>query len=276
VSRDPETPLAGRRVLVTRAEEKGDRFGELLSQLGAQVVQVPLVRFEEPDSWRRFDAAVAQLGKFQRILFTSGTAVDRFFERLQGIRGSTRLPQGMRLMAVGPKTAQAVARWGQPAAEVAKAYRAEGILAILPGDEVKGQEILFPRAQEARELLVEELARRGAHVCVVPVYRTRPVEESRELLRNALQSSGIDLATFTSASAVRSCAELLGEKPFASLMRGVVVACLGEVTAQAARTAGLHPEIVPARSTLEELADAIAGHYRAACQESARSESPLA
>jgi uroporphyrinogen III methyltransferase / synthase len=253
-------PLSGRRILVTRAEEGGSRLGRLLEERGAEVLQVPLVRFEDPDSWQALDAALARIDSFQHLLFTSANAAHRFFERLRGHAPAGKLPDTLRITVVGPKTAQAVARWGHGADRVAEVFRAEGILEELPEGEVTGCEILFPRAQEAREFLVEELARRGARVTLVPVYRTVPVEESRQPLLQVLRKRRVDFVTFTAASAVRHFVDFLGAAEVPSLMREVKVACLGEVTADAARSQGLHPHIVPARSTLEDLAEAIAEH----------------
>jgi len=262
VSETAHRPLSGRRILVTRAEEKGSRFGRLLEELGAEVLQVPLIRLEDPDSWEPLDAALARIASFEHLLFTSATAADRFFERFRRQATPGEFPETLRITVVGPRTAQAVARWGHGVERVAEVFRAEGMLDALPESEVAGREILFPRAQEARELLVEELTRRGARVTVVPVYRNVLVEASRQPLLKALHGGRVDVVTFTAASAVRHFIGLLGSAELASLMQGVKVACLGEVTADEVRARGLQPGILPARSTLEDLADAIAEHYR--------------
>jgi len=255
-------PLAGRRILVTRAEEKGNRFGRLLEERGAEVLQVPLIRLEDPDSWEPLDSALTRLATFHHLLFTSANAVDRFFERLRRQGATGNFPETLSITAVGPRTAQAVARWGHGVDRVAQAFRAEGILDALSELELAGREILLPRAQEARQLLVEELTRHGARVTVVAVYRNVLVDESRQPLLKALRRGSVDVATFTAASAVRHFVELAGAAELPSLMRDVKVACLGEVTADEARTLGLEPQIVSARSTLEDLAEAIAEHYR--------------
>jgi len=254
-------PLAGRRILVTRAEEKGNRFARLLEERGAEVLQVPLIRLEDPDSWEPLDSALTRLASFHHLLFTSANAVDRFFERLRRQGAAGNLPDTLSITAVGPRTAQAVARWGHGVDRVARAFRAEGILDALSDLELASREILLPRAQEARQLLVQELTRRGARVTVVAVYRNVLVEESRQPLLKALRGGSVDVATFASASAVRHFVQLAGAGEVLSLMRDVKVACLGEVTADEARTLGLDPQIVSARSTLEDLVEAIAEHY---------------
>jgi uroporphyrinogen III methyltransferase / synthase len=255
----PETGRrVGRKVLVTRAEEGEDRLSALLSARGAEVIHVSLVRFADPPSWEPLRSAIARLERFDRALFTSATAVDRFFARLPELGHSNGLPDRIRVSAVGPKTAAALKRAGCRDVQHAATYRAEGLLDLLPESEVAGQEILFPRALEARELLVDELRRRGATICRVPVYRTVIADENRDALLAALRSRAVQVIAFTSASALRHFTQLAGTAGSRQLLQGVRVACLGEVTAQAARELDIFPEIVPSQATLEDLAAAIA------------------
>src|SRR4029450_4699176 len=256
MSESPSRPLKGRRILITREESKSSEFGCMLEERGASVLSIPLIRFVDPDSWEALDQAFLRLGRFQILLFTSATAGERFFDRLHRTAPDGKLPGTISVATVGPKTARAVARHGLEASWVAESFRAEGLLQKLADEKVAGAEILFPRAQEAREILIEDLERRGARVTLAPVYRTLPGDESREPLLSALTSGELDVVTFTSASTVRSFVEMAGNSDIvAASMRGVAVACLGEITAEAARSKGLAPAIVPARSTLEDFAD---------------------
>lgn len=253
----PTGALSGKKVLVTRAGEGEDRLTELLSAQGAEVIHIPLIRFEDPPSWEPFMEAAARLESFDRALFTSATAVDRFFARLHEFRHLDGLPDRIRVAAVGPKTAAALERAGCPNVQHAATYRAEGLLDLLPESEVAGQEILFPRALEARELLVDELRRRGAKVCLVPVYRTVVESRSGPRLIELLGEHRLDVATFTSASIIHHFVDLVGVERCASLLRDVKVACLGGVTAQAALDRGIRPDILPPHATLEDLVGAI-------------------
>jgi uroporphyrinogen III methyltransferase/synthase len=256
VSRAPSGPLAGKRILVTRAEEGAGGLAALLAAQGAEILHIPLLRFVDPPSWEPLREAAARLESFDRALFTSATAVERFFAHLLEFTGSGRLPAGIRVSAVGPRTAAALERAGCRQVQHAASYQAEGLLELLPESEVAGREILFPRALEARELLLEELRRRGARICLVPVYRTAIASENRDKLLAALATCP-EVVTFTSASSVRHFVELVGPAQTASLLRGVKIACLGQVTAQAARDRDINPDIVPPNATLEVLAGEI-------------------
>ena len=95
----PAKPLAGRRILITRAREKERSFGTLLEELGAEAVQIPLVRIEDPESWRELEEALARLENYQRIVFTSATAVHRFFARLRS--AGVSLPAALAITKIG-------------------------------------------------------------------------------------------------------------------------------------------------------------------------------
>ena len=94
---------------------------------------------------------------------------------------------------------------------------------------------------------------------VAPVYRTVRADENREALVSALER-GVDMVTFTASSAVRHFMDLLGPKA-TELMRGVGVACIGRITADTARSRGLCPDVIPDRSTIPDLAEAVSGFF---------------
>jgi uroporphyrinogen III methyltransferase/synthase len=252
-------PLAGRRILITRSPEQAGDFAALLREQGAEVIQVPLIRFDPPDSWEAADRAIDRIDAYSLVLFTSSNAVDFFLRRLRA-RG---VPPGAlsraTLAAIGPKTARELEKNGLPVRLIPERFVAEGLLESLEGDGVEGKEVLIPRAQEAREVLVEELERKGARVTVAPVYRTVPARENRELLVSSLRD-GVDMVTFTASSTVRHFLDLLGSEAI-RLTRGVRVACIGQITGETARAGGLSPDVVPERSTVADLATAIREYY---------------
>jgi uroporphyrinogen III methyltransferase/synthase len=175
--------------------------------------------------------------------------------KVKGVEPAALAPSP--LAAVGPKTADAVRRKGLRVEVVPGEFVAEGLLAALKGRSVEGSEILIPRAQEAREVLVEELEKRGARVTVAPVYRTVRADESRGPLISALEK-GVDMVTFTASSTVRHFMDLLGPGA-GDLLRGAGIACIGRITADTARERGLAVDLVPRKSTVADLAEAIAG-----------------
>jgi uroporphyrinogen III methyltransferase/synthase len=140
---------------------------------------------------------------------------------------------------------------------VAADFRAEGLMAAFPLN-LGGTRILFPRAEAAREILPQELRRRGATVDIVVVYRTIK-GQGMEKIRAILSETNIDCVVFTSSSTVRFMAEALGED--LAMLQKTAVAVIGPITRSAAEAIGLHPAIEPQAATAADLAEAIQNYF---------------
>jgi uroporphyrinogen III methyltransferase/synthase len=255
-------PLFGKRVLVTRAKEQAAELAEKLAASGAEPVEAPTIRIVPPADWTVVDRAISDVGTYQWVIFTSVNGVARFMTRL-GVNGlDARCLAGRQVCCIGPRTAQELEKFGVKADVIPADYQAEGVITALGGLGLKQMRVLIPRAEVARELLPDELRARGAHVDVVPVYRTITPSTDGEGWRRQLMDGQIDVVTFTSSSTVRNFIGLLGGvdhvKP---ILRSVVVACIGPITAKTAEECGLTISIVPGENTIPALVDAIVRYY---------------
>lgn len=248
-------PLFGRRILVTRSRDKASTLIEQLEEHGAEVIEFPTIAFIPPESWAPLDAAIGRIGEYRWILFTSVNGVRFFWERLESAHKDTRSLGDVKIAAIGPATAEALRRHGVQADLVPTQFQAEGLCAAL-GENLTDVRILIPAATGAREILPQELTRRGAQVDVVPTYRTIAPHEDTERVCALLRERALDIITFTSSSTVQHFCRALGEEA-ASLLRGVQVACIGPLTAAAARTQGLSVDILARENTLPALVEAI-------------------
>ena len=254
-------PLSGRVIVVTRALEQAGRFGALLEEAGARVLSVPTIAIEPPPSWAALDAALAAAGACQWVIFTSVNGVEMVRRRLAETGRGAEALRGPRVAAIGPATAEAIRRWGLAPEIVPDEYVAEGLVERLRALVRPGDRVLLPRAAEARDVLVRELSAMGAAVNEVVAYRTRPGVEGAAALTAALEAGSVDVVTFTSSSTVRHFAALFAAGELPRLMQGVLVACIGPVTASTAAEHGLRTAIAPAEYTIPALARAIALHF---------------
>ncbi|MDE3154144.1 MAG: uroporphyrinogen-III C-methyltransferase [Acidobacteriota bacterium] len=262
-----ERPLFGRRIAVTRPREQAAELVDRLESLGAETIEVPLIRIEPPDDYGPLDEACRQAGSFGWIVFTSANGVDAFFERLLAGPGDTRDLKGVRLCAIGPATAERLGRFGLKVDLMPTEYRAEAVVeALAAAGPLDGVRVLLPRADIARELLATELRRLGADVTEVKAYRTVALEPGTgdvpDVYRMLLDRQ-IDVVTFTSASTVRSFVKTIGAEPAADLLQTTLVAAIGPVTADAAAQYNIRTAIMPADYTVPALVDAIVAHYAA-------------
>jgi uroporphyrinogen III methyltransferase/synthase len=251
--------LAGRRVIVTRARAQAGELVRLLEERSAEVLVCPVIRFEDPDDWGPADAAIASIRDYDWVVFTSRNGVDRFFARLASRGLDARALADACVAAVGPATASALERHGIATDLVPNERVAEGLLAALEArGPVRGLSVLIPRAQEAREVLPDELAARGAKVDVAPVYRTVGEGAAPEPVREALAGGSADAILFTSASTVKRFAALFAPSPLKEVLAGVMAASIGPVTSDAARELGLCVAVEPDEYTTPALVDALA------------------
>jgi uroporphyrinogen III methyltransferase/synthase len=254
-------PLFGKRILVTRAREQASEFARRLEAAGAEVVEYPAIAILPPESFQPLDAAIGRLREFSWLILTSVNGVRFFWERLLAAGKDSRALAGLKIAAIGPATAKALASHGIRADVVPSEFKAEGLLEALAGEAISGVGVLIARAAEAREILPETLRARGARVEVVPAYRTVKNAEDAAALRAMLQEKAIHVVTFTSSSTVTNFLELAGPEP-ARLLDGVLVASIGPVTAETAARHGIVSQILTDRYTIPALVEALVAHFR--------------
>ncbi len=241
--------LEGRRVMVTRAAAARDLLVDMLEERGARAIRVPAIELI-PAHNDVLDSAIDELadGHFEWVLFTSRTGVEVLTDRLaaRGMDGATlRASVG----AVGEGTARALADAGIEAALVPETFTTEALAQAMPQGSGR---VLLPRADIAGDELEAALEARGWTPVRVAAYRTVfPQRRSAEVVRD-LKNSGVDAITFTSASTVEGLRRMLGSwqdlpKPPPK------IACIGPVTASAAREAGLDVDAVATPHTIEGL-----------------------
>ncbi len=256
-------PLFGHRVLVTRPAHQRDELEMLLRDEGAEPVAIPAIRIEPPADPAPLRRAVENADGYRWAVFTSANGVRAFFDEVARQRRDARVLGNARVCAIGPATADALRAHGIVADVIPEEFRGEGAaLAIAETDpHLDGAAVLLPRAAVARDALPRMLSERGAKVDVVPAYETvGPSEDDAMALRDAIHRRLVDVLTFTSPSTVREVAAALGEHADA-VASGFTVACIGPVTAEAARERGWPVHVTPAEYTARGLVDALRVHF---------------
>ncbi len=259
-ARQAHRPLGGTRVLITRPRSQAADFASALRGLGADPVIVPIIEIAPPEDDGPLAEACAAVSSFDWIVFTSANGVDAMMPRLA--RHDHPLG-GARAVAVGPATTARLARHGVKVDLIPADHRAEAAAAeLIAAHDLAGARVLLPRASLATAELPDALRAAGADVTDVVAYRTVPVADTGDVdLAGMLDRRALDVVTFTSPSAVRALAALLGgPERTAALLAGTHVASIGPVTTRALRTLGLNADITPQRATVAALVDAIARH----------------
>ena len=252
-------PLFGWRVLVPRTKEQSAELSSQLRSFGAVPEEVPTISVEPPRNPQQMDKAVRGLveGRYEWVAFTSVNAVKAVREKFDEYGLDARAFSGLKVAAVGEKTAEAVATWGiRPDLVPSGEQSARGLLEDWPPfDEVLDpiNRVFLPRADIATETLVAGLVKLGWEVDDVTAYRTVRAAPPPAPTREAIKSGKFDAVLFTSSSTVRNLVGIAG-KPHAA----TVIACIGPATAKTAQEHGLRVDVLSGAPSAPALVAALA------------------
>lgn len=252
-------PLFGWRVLVPRTKEQAASLSMRLRSFGSEPEEVPTISVEPPRNPQQMDKAVRGLveGRYEWIAFTSVNAVRAVREKFEEYGLDARAFSGLKIAAVGEKTAASLADWGLRADLVPSGEQsARGLLEDWPPfDELLDpiNRVFLPRADIATENLVAGLVDLGWEVDDVTAYRTVRAAPPPAPTREAIKSGKFDAVVFTSSSTVRNLVGIAG-KPHTS----TIIAVIGPATAKTAEEHGLRVDVMAPNPSVEELAEALA------------------
>jgi uroporphyrinogen III methyltransferase / synthase len=235
-------PLAGLRIVVTRARPQASGLAATLTDLGAIVTRAPAIAIHP------VEVELPDLRGYDLVCLTSVNGVDRLFELVRDARSLA----GPTIAAIGPGTAERLRTHGIVADVVPARAVGEGLLEAVAGLDARRAIVL--RAREGRDVLPDGLRERGVEVDVVTLYETRPEPLDEETRAAVL---GADWITFTAGSAVRSLVAAVGGAQ--ALRGGPKLASIGPITSGALREAGLEPDLEAAEHTPDGLVAALVG-----------------
>jgi len=244
-------PLFGQKIVVTRAREQAGTLAWHLHSLGAEVIELPTISIQAASDYAALAAAIANLRSYSWLIFTSANGVRFFLDRLDASGSDLRAIRG-RICAIGPATREALERFHLKVDVVAEQYVAEGLLDALAGYDLNGANVLIARAAVARDLLPNELARRGARVDVVEAYRTVAPPGLPQHAAEVL-AGGPRWITFTSSSTVQNLVDAVGSEA----LRNVRAASIGPVTSATLRKFGIPIAVQASAYTVAGLVEAI-------------------
>jgi len=257
-------PLAGCRVLVSRAKKQGGALSSALRELGCEVIEIPFIQIRRPRSYQPLDRALRNLTGYDWLILTSVNGVDALFERMAKKRVPPSALAPLKIAAIGPATRKAIEQRGLAVTVTPKEYVAESVVSVLRR-RVKNKHVLLVRARVARDVIPRELRTAGASVGVIEAYETVVPQSSAKRLRTLLANERRrpHAITFTSSSTVRNFVQLMGLRHARAALKksaphkGVHSASIGPVTSATLREFGLPVDIEAAEYTVPGLIKAI-------------------
>ena len=251
-------PLFGKRVLVTRARSQASRLAAGLIELGAVVIECPVIKSTSLEDTTELDDALANLNRYEWVAFASPNGVKQSFDRINRLGLDSRAFANCKIAAVGPATVKALEEQGIIADLTPETFTAEGLVdAFQSVYEAPKSAVVF-KSDIGRETIPKGLRQLGADVTEVAAYRTVLAEDSESTARAAFQK-GIDVVTFTSSSTVKNLRCLL-DADVTQINKSVVV-CMGPVTASTAESFGIEVDIIPKEQSIPGILAAIHEYF---------------
>lgn len=263
-------PLAGRRIVVTRARAQAGGLAGRIEELGGEVIEFPTIEIQPPESFAALDAAITRIAVYDWLIFTSVNGVEQFLTRFDRSGKSLTELQSKRVAAIGPPTAERLKGAGISSCLVPEQYQAEGVLDALKPGELRGRCVLIPRAAKAREVLPETLRQWGAFVDVVEAYRTVIPTADVSRLKSLLQEGTVDMVTFTSSSTAANFVKLFRGERLSDILHGTAIGCIGPITEATVRELGGKADLVSAEFTIPGLVRAMVDFFERGATAGAR------
>ncbi len=253
-------PLAGKRIVVTRASAQAEGMARALRRRGAIPVLAPTIEIGPPDDPAPLAQAARALDRYALVAFTSANGVEAFFRALDEAGLDARALRGAQVAAIGPGTAGALGRHGIRADVLAAEHRGEALAAAVLARVGPSERVLLPRAAVARDVFPDALAAHGVSCDVVEAYRTRaPSADAVAGALARLRTRPPDAIAFTASSTVENFCALLPAPDV--LLRRVAVASIGPITSDTCRRLGLEVAVEANPYTIASLVAALEAHF---------------
>jgi uroporphyrinogen III methyltransferase/synthase len=254
-------PLFGKKIVITRARAQASSLVSQLNKLGAQCLQIPTIKIIPAEDIAPLKRAIDHINTYDWLVFTSVNGVKFFFDTLFASGKDVRALGHLKFACIGPVTKERLADHGIISDILPQTYRAESVVDAFSSIDMQGKKVLLPRAKVARTILPEELTKMGAVMDEVTAYETILSDGDKERLISLLTDKEIDAITFTSSSTVSNFMSLLDAQDAKDLLKGVIIASIGPVTSDTARTLGIEPDIEADPYTIPGLVQGLLTYY---------------
>jgi uroporphyrinogen III methyltransferase/synthase len=254
-------PLFGKRIVITRARAQASGLVSRLSKLGAQCIEIPTIQIVPPEETAPLINSIENIKDYDWLIFTSVNGVKFFFDALFDMGHDVRILGHLKFACIGPVTKERLKTYCIISDILPASYRAESVIDAFSTVKIKGKKILLPRAKQARTVLPKELTKMGAIVDDIAAYETRLNTDGKEDLMSLLKNSEIDAITFTSSSTVSNFMSQIESKSVKKLLKNVVIASIGPITSDTARSLDIYPDIEAKEFTIKGLVNSLLEYY---------------
>lgn len=270
-----DKPLAGKRIVVTRAPEQAGEFVAQLESLGAEVLLLPAITISEVEDPSELDRAVNKLAEFDWVIFTSRNAVKFLVRRFAALKippeRISKLLASPEVAVIGAATSEEAVFLGFLPTYESQESRGEALGKELL-EKVRGKRVLLPRSDRADSTLPDLLREAGADVAEVIAYRTVAPQSFDLKVVGAIRAGAVDVITLFSPSAYENLVDEVGLENLRRQSSKIGIASIGPVTSQAVREDGFEVMIEAPSPSAASLCAVIANHFESQASQGAASK----
>ncbi len=248
--------LAGLTVMVTRPAHQADHLERLLRAAGATPLLFPVLEILDPEDGGALLALIDRLQEFDLAVFISPNAVNK---AMNLIRARRELPPGLRLAAVGKRSAMELKNFlgREPDVFPRQKFDSEALLALPQMQDVRGRRVVIFRGDGGREYLGDTLRERGASVEYANAYRRGRPQADVGRLQREWARGGIDVITVTSGEGLRNLFDMVGKLAQHWLRRTQLVVISERLVPLAGELGFKQPPLVAREASDEAVVEAI-------------------
>lgn len=198
-------PLYGRRIAITRTREQGSVLRDKLEALGAEVIELPLIKVVKNVDLHVLADVFLELGLYDWVAFTSPNGVKYFFEEVDRIFDDVRNLGLLRFACVGEATAKEIRARRIKVECIPKIATAEALAEALEATgSMDSAKVLVVTGNKNRDTLVTKLEEARAIVDELPVYETLKADLAGDPVADDFRQHGADAILFCSSSAAEA------------------------------------------------------------------------
>jgi len=226
-------PLFGKRIVVTRAREQAGELSKMLTDQGAEVIELPFISVKQHFEGQRVSEVFAGIAVYEWIIFTSANGVKNFFDLFYKAYDDIRCLGPMRIAAVGAATAREIEKHRLKVDLMPEKANAEALAdKLIENEGVESVQILVVTGNQNRDSLVQRLESDEGRAIVdtLPLYKTTKTDLSQDPAAERFRREGADVVLFTSSSTVKSFVEQHAALTLAADARKPIFGSIGPLT----------------------------------------------
>jgi uroporphyrinogen-III synthase len=256
-------PLKGRRIVITRNRSAASRLGQRLVDLGAEVLELPLIDVKADLDRDRAADVFKEFASYEWLVFTSRNGVRHFFNRFLEVFKDLRSLGFIRIAVIGQGTAEALAEFYLKPDLIPVDSTAEGLLDALKKEQtIDNLRILVIRGNLNRPELTKGLEQAGAIVDELRVYHTETVDLKGMAEAAEFRSKGADALVFASSSAVKAFGEQAAHLKLEKSARVPALCSFGPITSQTMKASGIPVSVESPKPDADTLAKQLVTYFK--------------